>query len=131
MSRPTPVVTAPLSVRAITALFLGLAVGIMGAPVANGFKVIILIASVTIALLTTFNHPYRRDVRKAVEDTGAKYSTNWAQVLPLFPLWLALMSLPMFPSDWTLAAFAFVIATMYSWALHPQIDGTAHLPRKE
>lgn len=131
MSRPTPVVTAPTYVRAIAAVFLGLAVGIMGAPVANGFKVIILVVSVAIALLVTFNHPYRRDVRKAVEATGAKYSTSWSQILPLFPLWIALMSLPMFPNDWPLAAFAFVLATMYSWALHPQLDGTAHLPRKE
>lgn len=131
MSRPVPIVTAPKPVRAIAALFLGLAVGIMGMPIGNGFKVIGLVLSVAIALLVTFNHPYRKDVRDAVESAGGQYKTSLSQVMPLFPLWLALMVIPMAPSSWPLAICAWLIAAAYAWAVHPQLDGTAHLPRKE
>lgn len=128
MTAPTHI-TAPLSARATTSVFLGIAVGIMGAPLANGVKMIVLILAVAIGLLATFSHPYRRLVRSAVESTGARYSTSAAQVMPLFPLWIALMSLPMVAGSWPLALGALIIAATYTWFIHPHIDGTAHLKK--
>lgn len=127
MSKPTPPVAAPTYVRAITAALLGLGVAAMAAPLANGFKVVILIVAVAGALLMTFNHPYRRQVREAVEARGERYSTSWNQVLPLFPLWLALMSLPIIKGNWIFALVVWGIAAAYSWVVHPHLDGTRHI----
>ena len=127
MSEATRTITAPTPVRATTSLLLGLAVAIMAMPIATGIKLIGLLLSVAIALLVTFNHPYRREVRKAVEVRNEKYTTSFTQVLPLFPLWLALMVLPIMASSWVLAGIVFVIAAGYTWLVHPQLDGTAHI----
>lgn len=82
MTAASRTITAPTPVRATTSLLLGLAVAIMAMPIATGIKLIGLLLSVAIALLVTFNHPYRREVRKAVEARNEKYTTSFTQILP-------------------------------------------------
>lgn len=127
MTTRTPIVAAPTSVRAATSVLMGLAVAAMAMPIPNGFKVVGLLICAAAALLVTFSHPYRRRVREAVEQRNEKYTTSWAQFLPLFPLWLALMVLPIVAGSWVIAAIVFVVAAGYTWLIHPQIDGTAHI----
>ncbi|WP_293790710.1 hypothetical protein [uncultured Corynebacterium sp.] len=123
-----PVIAPPTVVRAIGAALFGLAVGIMAAPLAPGFQVIVLVATVGAALLLTFSHPYRRQVREEVEKRGERYRTSASQVAPLFPLWIALMAIPLLNTrSWALMAIAWVIAGAYTWFVYPQIDGTAHI----
>lgn len=128
MNASAPVIQPPTTVRAVGSLFFGLAVGIMIAPLAPGFQAIVLIASVGIALLMTFSHPYRKQVRAEVEKRGERYRTSAAQVMPLFPLWLALMILPLMSTrSWVLMVIIWVVASAYAWFVYPQIDGTAHI----
>ncbi|WP_462398361.1 hypothetical protein [Corynebacterium falsenii] len=128
MNASAPVTQPPTTVRAVGSLFFGLAVGIMIAPLAPGFQAIVLIASVGIALLMTFSHPYRKQVRAEVEKRGERYRTSAAQVMPLFPLWLALMVLPLMSTrSWVLMVIIWVVASAYAWFVYPQIDGTAHI----
>ena len=125
MNASAPVIQPPTTVGS---LFFGLAVGIMIAPLAPGFQAIVLIASVGIALLMTFSHPYRKQVRAEVEKRGERYRTSAAQVMPLFPLWLALMVLPLMSTrSWVLMVIIWVVASAYAWFVYPQIDGTAHI----
>lgn len=37
------------------------------------------------------------------------------------------MVLPIMASSWVLAGIVFVIAAGYTWLVHPQLDGTAHI----
>ncbi|WP_312097149.1 hypothetical protein [Corynebacterium dentalis] len=127
MTNRTLIVAAPTPVRAATSILLGLAVAVMAMPIPNGFKVIGLVVCVAAGLMVTFSHPYRRRVRAAVEERNEKYTTTISQVLPLFPLWLALMVLPIITGSWVLAAIVWVIAAAYAWFVHPQLDGTAHI----
>lgn len=133
MSNNVP--TAPPAVRITCAILLGIAVAVAGAPLGPGIKVIVLVLAAGGGLLFTFNHPYRRDVRKEVESRGTRYRTSAVQVMPLFPLWIALMTLPIInvgsiPAQWGLAVVALVSAAGYSYYFFPHIDGTAHLKRK-
>src|SRR5699024_11926175 len=65
--------------------------------------------------LVTFSHPYRKKVRAAVESTGRKYKTSVAQIMPLFPLWLALMILPAFQiHSWVATLIVLALAGAYA-----------------
>lgn len=127
-NRNEPVIAPPTPVRAAASVLFGLAVGIMVAPLAPGFQVIVLILNVGAALLLTFSHPYRRQMRAEVEKRGERYRTSAAQVAPLFPLWIALMALPLLNTrSWVLMAIMWIIASAYTWFIYPHIDGTAHI----
>ncbi|KAB3522910.1 hypothetical protein GC425_03905 [Corynebacterium sp. zg254] len=133
MTPPTP--TTPQPVRVGSAALLGLAVAATAAPVGVGFKMIALTLTAAAALLLIFNHPYRRDVRAAVEARGATYRTSANQVMPLLPLWLALMALPTVhfnstTAAWVTAGVVYLLAAGYSYLVIPHIDGTAHLRRQ-
>ena len=126
--RNEPVIAPPGAVRAAASALFGLAVGIMAAPLTPGFQVIVLVVTVGAALLLTFSHPYRRQVRAEVEKRGERYRTSAAQVAPLFPLWIALMAIPLLNTrSWTLVIIAWIIAGAYTWFIYPHIDGTAHI----
>lgn len=107
---------------------MGLAVGIMIAPLAPGFQAIVLIVCAGAACLSIFSHPYRKLVREEVEKRNQRYRTSAAQVLPVFPLWLALMCLPLVQHRaWWLVALVAAVAGAYTWFVFPQLDGTAHI----
>lgn len=75
-----------------------------------------------------FSHPYRRDVRAAVEANGQRYTTRVKQIVPLFPVWLALMLLPPFQIDnWAIAVLVWIVAGAYIWQVTPRLDGTREL----
>lgn len=123
-----PVIQPPLAVRVVGSVLLGLAVATMAMPLSNGIKVILLILAVGGAMMFTFSHPYRRDVRAEVEKRGERYRTSVNQIMPLFPLWLALMILPAFAlNSWVIALIVAVIAGGYAWMVYPHIDGTKHI----
>ena len=128
MSSSPAVIQPPLTVRLVGSILLGLAVATMAMPLANGVKVILLILAVGGAMMFTFSHPYRRDVRAEVEKRGERYRTSVNQIMPLFPLWLALLILPAFAlNSWLIALLVAIIAGGYAWMVYSQIDGTRHI----
>lgn len=127
-SEATILVRAPEGVRAAASLLLGLGVAAMVMPLATTWQVMVLVIAIGAGFLVTFSHPYRKKVRAAVESTGRKYKTSVAQIMPLFPLWLALMILPAFQiHSWIAALIVLALAGAYAWASFPSIDGTRHL----
>lgn len=124
----TILVRAPEGVRAVASLLLGLGVAAMVMPLATTWQVMVLVIAIGAGFLVTFSHPYRKKVRAAVESTGRKYKTSVAQIMPLFPLWLALMILPAFQiHSWVAALIVLALAGAYAWASFPSIDGTRYL----
>ena len=127
-SEATILVRAPEGVRAAASLLLGLGVAAMVMPLATTWQVMVLIIAIGAGFLVTFSHPYRKKVRAAVESTGRKYKTSVAQIMPLFPLWLALMILPAFQiRSWIAALIVLALAGAYAWISFPSIDGTRYL----
>ena len=127
-SEATILVRAPEGVRAVASLLLGLGVAAMVMPLATTWQVMVLIIAIGAGFLVTFSHPYRKKVRAAVESTGRKYKTSVAQIMPLFPLWLALMILPAFQiHSWIAALIVLALAGAYAWISFPSIDGTRYL----
>ncbi|MGO1949948.1 MAG: hypothetical protein ACTH1D_09950 [Mycobacteriaceae bacterium] len=118
----------PRQVRAGSAVLIGAGVGALATPLPVGFRVIMLVVFVGAGLLWIFSHPYRRDVRAAVEARGDRYTTRIKQVIPLFPIWLALMLVPAFQFDhWAIAVIAWAVAGVYTWQVVPRMDGTREL----
>lgn len=127
-SEATILVRAPEGVRAAASLLLGLGVAAMAMPLATTWQVLVLVIAIGAGFLVTFSHPYRKKVRAAVESTGRKYKTSVAQIMPLFPLWLALMILPAFQiHSWIAALIVLALAGAYAWVSFPSIDGTRYL----
>ena len=127
-SEATILVRAPEGVRAAASLLLGLGVAAMVMPLATTWQVMVLIIATGAGFLVTSSHPYRKKVRAAVESTGRKYKTSVAQIMPLFPLWLALMILPAFQiHSWIAALIVLALAGAYAWISFPSIDGTRYL----
>lgn len=127
-SEATILVRAPEGVRAAASLLLGLGVAAMVMPLATTWQVMVLVIAIGAGFLVTFSHPYRKKVRAAVESTGRKYKTSVAQIMPLFPLWLALMILPAFQiHSWIAALIVLALAGAYAWVSFPSIDGTRYL----
>lgn len=123
---PTPVTPRPL--RAGAAVLIGAGVGALATPLSTGFRVVLMLVSLAAGLLWLFSHPYRRDVRAAVEARGDRYTTRIKQVVPLFPIWLALMLVPAFEfGNWAIAVIAWAVAGVYAWQVVPRIDGTREL----
>ena len=124
----TILVRAPEGVRAVASLLLGLGVAAMVMPLATTWQVMVLVIAIGAGFLVTFSHPYRKKVRAAVESTGRKYKTSVAQIMPLFPLWLALMILPAFQiHSWVATLIVLALAGAYAWVSFPSIDGTRYL----
>ncbi|PZP01042.1 MAG: hypothetical protein DI609_05155 [Corynebacterium urealyticum] len=114
--------------RAAASLLLGLGVAAMVMPLATTWQVMVLVIAIGAGFLVTFSHPYRKKVRAAVESTGRKYKTSVTQIMPLFPLWLALMILPAFQiHSWVAALIVLALAGAYAWVSFPSIDGTRYL----
>ena len=127
-SEATILVRAPEGVRAAASLLLGLGVAAMVMPLATTWQVMVLVIAIGAGFLVTFSHPYRKKVRAAVESTGRKYKTSVAQIMPLFPLWLALMILPAFQiHSWVATLIVLALAGAYAWVSFPSIDGTRYL----
>ncbi|WP_420099741.1 hypothetical protein [Corynebacterium sp.] len=123
---PTPVTPRPL--RAGVAALIGAGVGALATPTSTGVRVVLMLVLLAAGLLWLFSHPYRRDVRAAVEARGDRYTTRIKQVVPLFPVWLALMLIPAFQFDnWAIAVIVWAVAGVYTWQIVPRLDGTREL----
>lgn len=123
---PTP--ETPRPVRIGAAMLMGVGVGALATPISTTMRVILLVVFIGAGLLYIFGHPYRRDVRAAVEARGDRYTTRVKQIIPLFPIWLALMLLPPFQFDnWAVAILVWIVAGAYTWQVIPRIDGTREL----
>jgi hypothetical protein len=123
---PTPVTPRPL--RAGVAVLIGAGVGALATPLPTGVRVVLMLVFLAAGLLSLFSHPYRRDVRDAVEARGDRYTTRIKQVVPLFPVWLALMLVPAFEFDnWAVAVIVWAVAGVYAWQVIPRLDGTREL----
>jgi hypothetical protein len=122
----TPVTPRPL--RAGVAVLIGAGVGALATPLPTGVRVVLMLVFLAAGLLWLFSHPYRRDVRDAVEARGDRYTTRVKQVVPLFPVWLALMLVPAFEFDnWAVAVIVWAVAGVYAWQVVPRLDGTREL----
>ncbi|AGP31491.1 hypothetical protein A606_09250 [Corynebacterium terpenotabidum Y-11] len=132
---PTPVPDTPAPLRIGAAALFGLGVGFLATPLDRTLQAVALVLFLGVGLLWIFSHPYRRDVRAAVESRGHRYSTKVSQLVPLLPLWFALMLVPGLALDnWFAGLGIAVVAAGYSWLIIPYIDGThatAKLPVTE
>jgi hypothetical protein len=122
---PAPVPDTPTELRIGAAALFGLGVGALATPLDRTVQAALLIGFLGAGLLWIFSHPYRRDVRKAVESRGHRYTTKFSQLIPLLPLWLALMLVPGFElGNWFAGLGIAVVGAAYSWLIIPFIDGT-------
>ncbi|HJC85421.1 MAG TPA: hypothetical protein H9751_07745 [Candidatus Corynebacterium faecigallinarum] len=107
---------------------MGVGVGALATPLPTGIRVALMVVFLGAGLAWLFSHPYRRDVRAAVEANGQRYTTRVKQIVPLFPVWLALMLLPPFQIDnWAIAVLVWIVAGAYIWQVTPRLDGTREL----
>lgn len=122
---PAPVPDTPTELRIGVAALFGLGVGALATPLDRTVQAALLIGFLGAGLLWIFSHPYRRDVRTAVESRGHRYATKFSQLIPLLPLWFALMLVPGFELDnWFAGLGIAVVGAAYSWLIIPFIDGT-------
>lgn len=123
---PTP--ETPRPVRAGAAALMGVGVGALATPLPPGIRVALMVVFLGAGLAWLFSHPYRRDIRAAVEANGQRYTTRVKQIVPLFPVWLALMLLPPFQIDnWAIAVLVWIVAGAYIWQVTSRLDGTREL----
>lgn len=122
---PAPVPDTPTELRIGASVLFGLGVGALATPLDRTVQAALLVGFLGAGLLWIFSHPYRTDVRKAVESRGHRYTTRFSQLVPLLPLWLALMLVPGLELDnWFAGVGVAVVAAVYSWLIVPFIDGT-------
>lgn len=118
----------PSTLRIGVAILIGAGVGALAAPLSTEMRVVLMLGFLAAGLLWLFSHPYRRDVRATVEARGDRYTTRIKQVVPLFPVWLALMLVPAFEfNNWAISVVAWVLAGAYAWLVVPRLDGTREL----
>ncbi|MBN9644067.1 hypothetical protein ACFSSC_02060 [Corynebacterium mendelii] len=123
----TPVPT-PLVVRATSSVLVAAGVAVMGADLANSWKAATMMLCIGTAMLVIFSHPYRRRMREYTETHNRDYKFRLAALLPLFPVWLALMTMPAFAPlaiGWLIIAGAVTFGWM--WLIFPHIDGSRAL----
>lgn len=122
---PAPVPDTPTGPRLGAAILFGLGVGALATPLDRTVQAGLLVVCLGAGLLWVFSHPYRADLRTAVESRGHRYATKFSQFIPLLPLWLALMLVPGLELDnWFAALGVALVAAVYSWLTVPFIDGT-------
>lgn len=118
----------PRPLRAGVAALIGGGVGALATPLPLEIRVILMVVFLAGGLLWMFSHPYRRDVRAAVEARGDRYTTRIKQVIPLFPVWLGLMLVPGFQfNNWGIAVVIWIVAGVYTWQVVPRLDGTREI----
>lgn len=90
----TPIPTPP-TVRFISSALIAAAVAVLTTSLAREIQVIALLISTGAAFLVLFSHPYRKEIRTFLEKRNMHYTPKFAQVVPLFFVWLALMLAPL------------------------------------
>lgn len=118
----------PRTVRNAAAVLIGAAVGVTATPMSPILQILGLVVFLGAGTMLIFSHPYRRSVAAAVEARGDAYGTRVKQIIPLFPLWLALMLLiGIHPGNWIIAVIVWAVAAAFTWQMVPRIDGTKEL----
>lgn len=126
-SLPTPIPT-PVPVRFGTSLLFALGVAVLTTSLTRGIQVTIMVACVAAGVVLIFTHPYRQQIRNYLEERGYSYRTRAGMLLPLFPVWLALMLAPVFAPAalWVTVVFALAVFA-WMWLVFPHVDGTRML----
>lgn len=123
----TPIPTPP-TVRFISSALIAAAVAVLTTSLAREIQVIALLISTGAAFLVLFSHPYRKEIRTFLEKRNMHYTPKFAQVVPLFFVWLALMLAPLLaPALFWITAITFLITFGWMWLIFPHVDGTRAL----
>ncbi|MDT9408280.1 hypothetical protein [Corynebacterium rouxii] len=123
----TPIPTPP-TVRFVSSALIAAAVVVLTTSLAREIQVIALLISTGAAFLVLFSHPYRKEIRTFLEKRNMHYTPKFAQVVPLFFVWLALMLAPLLaPAPFWITAITFLITFGWMWLIFPHVDGTRAL----
>ncbi|MEL6051167.1 hypothetical protein [Corynebacterium rouxii] len=123
----TPIPTPP-TVRFVSSALIAAAVAVLTTSLAREIQVIALLISTGAAFLVLFSHPYRKEIRTFLEKRNMHYTPKFAQVVPLFFVWLALMLAPLLaPAPFWITAITFLITFGWMWLIFPHVDGTRAL----
>lgn len=118
----------PPAVRVTASLLFGIAVAVLSLDVGRYTQLVVLVGGIAAALLYTFSHPYRRDVRAYLEARGLEYKPRFRNFAPLMVVWIGIMiTIGLPPMPWWGTAIVFVINTAWIYIMYPFIDGTRGL----
>ncbi|WP_151641270.1 hypothetical protein [Corynebacterium sp. 11A] len=126
-SLPNPIPT-PAPVRLGTSVLFGLGVAVLTTSLSRGIQVAIMVACLALGIMLIYTHPYRQHIREYLEARGFEYRARASMLLPLFPVWLALMLAPVLAPAalWATALLALAVWG-WMWLVFPHVDGTRML----
>lgn len=123
----TPIDT-PAIVRIGASALAGIATAVMTTRLPFAISAPVALLAIIAAVVLTFTHPYRRELRAYYEAHGGFAATGRSKIqflLPLFPLWFLIMLSPlMAPAHPVLTGLMFVAGMAGVWITFPHIDGT-------
>ncbi|MFC5939647.1 hypothetical protein ACFPVT_09665 [Corynebacterium choanae] len=126
-SHVTPIPT-PVIVRLVTSALFASTWPILTSDLSNTSRALITMGLVAAGTLMVYGHPYRKAIRAYIEQHNNSYKPNPATLLPLFPLWLALMVAPAItPLAWGWMLVGWILIFWWLWTVFPHIDGTRAL----
>ncbi|WKD61894.1 hypothetical protein CCICO_09430 [Corynebacterium ciconiae DSM 44920] len=126
-SLPTPIPT-PTPVRLGTSVLFGLGVAALSTSLPRGVQVATMVLCIGVGVALIFTHPYRQRIRSYLEERGMEYRTRAGMLMPLFPVWLALMLAPVTAPAALWATALLGLATFgWMWLVFPHVDGTRML----
>jgi hypothetical protein len=126
-SHITPIPT-PLVVRGSASVLVGAAVAGLTTSLAPGVKFGVMAACLAVAILITFAHPYRAQVKAFRARHLISAIPTPGGVMPLFVTWLALMLAPVMSGAplWA-SILVWVLVSGWMFLTFPHIDGTRAL----
>lgn len=126
-SHITPLPTPPI-VRISASVLVGAAVAVLTTDLAPGIKFGVMAAALAIALLITFGHPYRGQMRLYRVQRKVSIVPTLGQVIPLFVTWLALMLAPLLTAAplWA-SILVWIVLAGWMFLTFPHVDGTRAL----
>lgn len=123
----TPIPTPP-TVRLGASFLLGTGAAVLTTALPRGVQVVLMVLFVGAGITLIFSHPYRAKIRSFLEERNLHYTPKFAQIVPMFIIWLALMIAPTFaPAPiWITLLFGAGVCAWTYWVF-PHIDGTRAL----
>lgn len=126
-SHITPIPTPPI-VRLSASVLVGAAVAVLTTDLAPGVKAAATAIGLAAALLITFAHPYRAQMKMYRLQHNISQVPTIGQVMPLFFTWLALMLAPVISGAplWA-TILVFIAVTGWLYLTFPHVDGSRRL----